>query len=178
MNVNRLKNLVGQKLDEFKQTATQNIQSFQRNVVKGTGAEMEWSSTDELNYSGGDSFPVDLPDSVTINGQTYKFIKMLDEGGYSFVFSVRNVATGEDYALKRLLLQEEEMLDSAMNEIKIMEKLSGHENIINFFGYKKLQKGSAHELYILMELAEGNTPFHCSILFISNCVCMTLFLQS
>ena len=158
MNVNRFKkamaanlNKLDQKFDEFKSTASQNLQNFQR-------SREDWGAEDLNPMGSANNFPVDVPPTLDINGQTYRITKLLDEGGYSFVFTVRDVDSGKEYALKRLLIQEEEMMKVAMNEIKVMEQVNGHPNIINFEGYKKIAKGNNHnELYILMELAEGMT---------------------
>ncbi len=41
-------------------------------------------------------------------------------GGYSYVFLVKDMVTGEDYALKRLLIQDKEMYKNAKEEIDFM----------------------------------------------------------
>lgn len=131
------------KLDEFKTSASQHLQNL--------GSNTEWTTDDLVPQN----FPVDMPARIDINGSSYRPVKLLDEGGFSFVFIAKNMETGQDFALKRLLIHEEEMLTSAMNEIKYMEKLNGHSNIIKLIGHKQIPKGSQTELYILMELADG-----------------------
>ncbi|KAL0488881.1 serine/threonine-protein kinase [Acrasis kona] len=107
-------------------------------------------------HSNSSGISVDVPKSVEINGERYRVLKLLDEGGFSYVFIVRNSA-GEEFALKKLLIQEEEAYRNAMREIKFMKLLTGHENIVSIIGDKVLQSGGGkREVYILMELADDS----------------------
>ncbi|KAF0978607.1 hypothetical protein FDP41_002427 [Naegleria fowleri] len=108
---------------------------------------------DILDDAAG-NLPVDMPPKIEINGETYKITKLLGEGGFSFVFVVKNINTGEDFALKRLLIQDPSQGIQARKEIEVMKKLNNHENVVKLIGVKEIQNGRANEIYILMELAD------------------------
>jgi hypothetical protein len=137
------------RLDEFKTSVRDMDIQGRLQGLSATGGD--WSAEDMIPQN----FPVDVPSRIDIEGKQIKPIKLLDEGGFSFVFVARDLESGQDYALKRLLIQEEEMLTSAMNEIRVMDMLNGHENVIKLVGHKQINKGNQTELYILMELAQG-----------------------
>ena len=63
--------------------------------------------------------------SVTINGRTFRVIRQLAEGGFSFVYLVES--GGEKYALKKVLCQLPEQAEQARWEIKVHESLE-HPN--------------------------------------------------
>ncbi|EFC43718.1 predicted protein, partial [Naegleria gruberi] len=101
------------------------------------------------------NLPVDVPKTIEINGETYKITKLLGEGGFSFVFIVKNIQTGVDYALKRLLIQDSSQSVQAKKEIDVMKKLNNHENVVKLIGVKEIQNNRTNEIYILMELADS-----------------------
>lgn len=103
---------------------------------------------------GGSSLPAGVPSKIDIDGDSYKITKLLGEGGFSFVFIVKNINTGVDYALKRLLIQDSSQGIQARKEIEVMKKLNNHENVVKLLGVKDLQSGRTNEIYILMELAD------------------------
>jgi serine/threonine protein kinase len=100
--------------------------------------------------------PVNVPPKIQVENYTVKVVKLLDEGGYSYVFLVKDLHTGEDFALKRLLIQDKEMYTNAKREIEFMKQLSGHENIIKLLATSDSKQGGSHEVYILMELAKDS----------------------
>ena len=56
-----------------------------------------------------------------MNGKVYKMEHLISEGGYGFVYKV--VHNKEAFALKRMILQEEERLELARKEALLWEKL-------------------------------------------------------
>jgi len=103
---------------------------------------------------GASGLPVDVPSKIDINGESYKITKLLGEGGFSFVFIVKNINTGEECALKRLLIQDSSHNIQAKKEIEVMKRLNNHENVVKLLGVNEVQTSKCSEIYILMELAE------------------------
>ncbi|XP_048448331.1 cyclin-G-associated kinase isoform X1 [Rhincodon typus] len=103
--------------------------------------------------------------SVTING------------GFAFVYEAQDLGSGKDYALKRLLSNEEEKSKAIIQEVCFMKKLSGHPNIVQFSSAASIGKEESDtgqgEYLILTELckgqlveflkrAEANNPLPCN----------------
>ncbi|CAG8463581.1 1674_t:CDS:2 [Acaulospora morrowiae] len=67
---------------------------------------------------------------IHINRRTFKVIKLLAEGGFSFVYLVQDASTGRFYALKKIRCPiGSDSVKNAMKEVE-MYKLFQHENII------------------------------------------------
>ncbi|KAL3139259.1 hypothetical protein ABBQ32_006025 [Trebouxia sp. C0010 RCD-2024] len=73
---------------------------------------------------------------VVINSRRFRVVKLLGEGGYSFVYLVRELPTDEHpavpesfYALKKVLAGSNEQLVEAQKEVKVMTKLH-HPNLL------------------------------------------------
>jgi serine/threonine protein kinase len=139
-----------------------------RHIEQRFGSEEEGDDDGTRAHSNSNGVVIDVPKSVEINGERYRISKLLDEGGFSYVFLVRN-SMGEEFALKKLLIQEEEAYQNAMREIKFMvcilfylnlnsfqKQLSGHENVINVLGEKVVSVNAKREVFILMELADDS----------------------
>jgi hypothetical protein len=96
-----------------------------REIYSSTARHIEQRFGDEGDddgtraHSNSNGVVIDVPKSVEINGERYRITKLLDEGGFSYVFLVKN-SMGEEFALKKLLIQEEEGYQNAMREIKFM----------------------------------------------------------
>eukprot|EP00062_Callorhinchus_milii_P013735 gi/632962302/ref/XP_007897231.1/ PREDICTED: cyclin-G-associated kinase [Callorhinchus milii] len=81
------------------------------------------------------------------------------EGGFAFVYEAHDLGNGREYALKRLLSNEEEKNRAIIQEVCFMKKLSGHPNIVQFssaasIGKEESDTGQA-EYLILTELCKG-----------------------
>ncbi|KEP63957.1 UNVERIFIED_CONTAM: Tyrosine kinase-like (TKL) protein [Hammondia hammondi] len=96
-----------------------------------------------------------------IGSRTLREERQLSEGGFGFVSCVRDVSSGETFALKRILCQEKERYRVARAEAKLMASLPPHPNIVRFFGAAvetvaaTSTTGSAREVLLLLELCEG-----------------------
>ncbi|KAL9658337.1 hypothetical protein ABK040_015657 [Willaertia magna] len=123
------------------------------NALSHLGFGDQEYQSEEGTISG---LPVDVPSKIDICGESYKVVKLLDEGGFSFVFLVKNINTGEPYALKRLLIQDQAQEVQAKKEIDVMRKLGKHENVINLIGVSESDTQRGKEIYILMELADDS----------------------
>ncbi|XP_076440781.1 cyclin-G-associated kinase-like [Babylonia areolata] len=96
---------------------------------------------------------------VELGNQKLRVKRLIAEGGFAFVFVAQDVNTGKDYALKRLLANDEEKSKAIMEEIKFLKKLSGHPNIVQFItaasiGKEQSDHGQA-EFLLLTELCSG-----------------------
>ncbi|XP_068399726.1 cyclin-G-associated kinase isoform X2 [Eschrichtius robustus] len=85
--------------------------------------------------------------------------RVLAEGGFAFVYEAQDLGSGREYALKRLLSNEEEKNRAIIQEVCFMKKLSGHPNIVQFcsaasIGREESDTGQA-EFLLLMELCRG-----------------------
>ncbi|XP_054205585.1 cyclin-G-associated kinase isoform X36 [Homo sapiens] len=85
--------------------------------------------------------------------------RVLAEGGFAFVYEAQDVGSGREYALKRLLSNEEEKNRAIIQEVCFMKKLSGHPNIVQFcsaasIGKEESDTGQA-EFLLLTELCKG-----------------------
>ncbi|XP_058402474.1 cyclin-G-associated kinase isoform X3 [Diceros bicornis minor] len=85
--------------------------------------------------------------------------RVLAEGGFAFVYEAQDLESGREYALKRLLSNEEEKNRAIIQEVCFMKKLSGHPNIVQFcsaasIGKEESDTGQA-EFLLLTELCRG-----------------------
>lgn len=85
--------------------------------------------------------------------------RVLAEGGFAFVYEAQDLGSGREYALKRLLSDEEEKNRAIIQEVCFMKKLSGHPNIVQFcsaasIGKEESDTGQA-EFLLLTELCKG-----------------------
>ncbi|XP_006874199.1 PREDICTED: cyclin-G-associated kinase [Chrysochloris asiatica] len=85
--------------------------------------------------------------------------RVLAEGGFAFVYEAQDLGSGKEYALKRLLSNEEEKSRAVIQEVCFMKKLSGHPNIVQFcsaasIGKEESDTGQA-EFLLLTELCKG-----------------------
>ncbi|XP_060093038.1 cyclin-G-associated kinase isoform X3 [Heteronotia binoei] len=85
--------------------------------------------------------------------------KVIAEGGFAFVYEALDVGSGKEYALKRLLSNEEEKNKAIIQEVCFMKKLSGHPNIVQFCSAASIGKEESDtgqgEFLLLTELCRG-----------------------
>ncbi|KAK7100826.1 cyclin-G-associated kinase-like [Littorina saxatilis] len=96
---------------------------------------------------------------VELGNQKLRVKRLIAEGGFAFVFVAQDVNSGKDYALKRLLANDEETSTSVMDEIKYLKKLSGHPHIVEFITAASISKEQSDhgqaEFLLLTELCSG-----------------------
>lgn len=85
--------------------------------------------------------------------------RVLAEGGFAFVYEAQDLGSGKEYALKRLLSNEEEKNRAIIQEVCFLKRLSGHPNIVQFcsaasIGKEESDTGQA-EFLLLTELCRG-----------------------
>lgn len=98
---------------------------------------------------------------VEISNVKLKIKKVIAEGGFAVVFVAQDVATGKDYALKRLLAADEEAKKNIIQEINILKKVSGHPNIIQYLSASFIDKSQTQhgqsEFLLVTELCPGGS---------------------
>uniref|UniRef100_A0A8C5UMZ2 Cyclin G associated kinase n=1 Tax=Malurus cyaneus samueli TaxID=2593467 RepID=A0A8C5UMZ2_9PASS len=105
-------------------------------------------------------------DSVALKKKMYLnfgikmgFVYLLLVGGFAFVYEAQDLGSGKDYALKRLLSNEEEKNKAIIQEVCFMKKLSGHPNIVQFCSAASIGKEESDtgqgEFLLLTELCKG-----------------------
>jgi len=86
-----------------------------------------------------------------------QIVRQLAEGGFAFIFHVRDVNSKSSYALKRIFASGREEVDVLKYEVKLAKTLEPHPNIVHFVDADLHSNGGRVEAYILMELCEGPT---------------------
>ncbi|CAH1155898.1 unnamed protein product [Phaedon cochleariae] len=98
---------------------------------------------------------------VEISNVKLRIKKVIAEGGFAVVFVAQDIATGKDYALKRLLAADEEAKNNIIREINILKKLSGHPNIIQYLSASFIEKSQTQhgqsEFLLVTELCPGGS---------------------
>lgn len=77
------------------------------------------------------------------------------EGGFSCVYTARDLVNpAKQYALKHVIVQDEESLDLVWKEITVMQSLKGHPNVVTLVAHAILDMGRTREALLLMEFCE------------------------
>uniref|UniRef100_H3DEV8 Cyclin G associated kinase n=1 Tax=Tetraodon nigroviridis TaxID=99883 RepID=H3DEV8_TETNG len=96
---------------------------------------------------------------VELGDMKLRIKRVIAEGGFAFVYEAQDTSTGKDYALKRLLSNEEEKNKEIIQEVCFMKKLSGHPNTVQFCSAASISKEESDtgqaEFLILTELCKG-----------------------
>ncbi|XP_043916868.1 cyclin-G-associated kinase isoform X1 [Protopterus annectens] len=97
--------------------------------------------------------------TVEMGDMKLRIKRVIAEGGFAFVYEAQDLGSSKDYALKRLLSNEEEKNKAIIQEVCFMKKLSGHPNIVQFssaasIGKEESDTGQA-EYLLLTELCKG-----------------------
>ncbi|XP_056430940.1 cyclin-G-associated kinase isoform X1 [Hyla sarda] len=97
--------------------------------------------------------------TVELGEMKLRVKRVIAEGGFAFVYEAQDLVSGKDYALKRLLSNEEEKNKAIIQEICFMKKLSGHPNIVQFCSAASIGKEESDtgqgEFLLLTELCKG-----------------------
>ncbi|XP_068166138.1 cyclin-G-associated kinase isoform X1 [Antennarius striatus] len=96
---------------------------------------------------------------VELGDMKLRIKRVIAEGGFAFVYEAQDMSSGKDYALKRLLSNEEEKNKEIIQEVCFMKKLSGHPNVVQFCSAASISKEESDtgqaEFLILTELCKG-----------------------
>ncbi|XP_052556311.1 cyclin-G-associated kinase isoform X1 [Tympanuchus pallidicinctus] len=97
--------------------------------------------------------------TVEMGEMKLRIRRIIAEGGFAFVYEAQDLGSGKDYALKRLLSNEEEKNKAIIQEVCFMKKLSGHPNIVQFCSAASIGKEESDtgqgEFLLLTELCKG-----------------------
>lgn len=77
--------------------------------------------------------------------------KLIAEGGFGFVFLVRDVATERQYALKRMIVQDRERRPAVNQELSLMQALAKHPHVVSLEDQKVTDNRTELEVLMLME---------------------------
>ncbi|KAG8788526.1 hypothetical protein FRC20_004740 [Serendipita sp. 405] len=91
--------------------------------------------------------------TVKVNGRTYKIVKPLGEGGFSFVYLAQDELTGREFALKKIRAHNSEAVKGAMREIEAYRRFK-HPNIIRIYDSAVVQdpSGDGKIVYLFLPL--------------------------
>ncbi|XP_034397357.1 cyclin-G-associated kinase isoform X3 [Cyclopterus lumpus] len=96
---------------------------------------------------------------VELGDMKLRIKRVIAEGGFAFVYEAQDMSSCRDYALKRLLSNEEEKNKEIIQEVCFMKKLSGHPNMVQFCSAASISKEESDtgqaEFLILTELCKG-----------------------
>ncbi|GJQ13399.1 hypothetical protein GpartN1_g5190.t1 [Galdieria partita] len=83
---------------------------------------------------------------------------LLAEGGFSFIYKATDEDSLEQFALKRTLCMDKESFEMASTEVRVLQLLPHHHNIVRYYGSqtRNLEKESK-EVLILLELCDGKS---------------------
>ncbi|XP_068782885.1 cyclin-G-associated kinase isoform X2 [Struthio camelus] len=97
--------------------------------------------------------------TVEMGDMKLRIKRVIAEGGFAFVYEAQDLGSGKDYALKRLLSNEEEKNKAIIQEVCFMKKLSGHPNVVQFCSAASIGKEESDtgqgEFLLLTELCKG-----------------------
>ncbi|KAG8811278.1 hypothetical protein FRC17_002544 [Serendipita sp. 399] len=91
--------------------------------------------------------------TVKVNGRTYKIVKALGEGGFSFVYLAQDESTGREFALKKIRAHNSEAVKGALREIEAYRRFK-HPNIIRIYDSAVVQdpSGDGKIVYLFLPL--------------------------
>jgi serine/threonine protein kinase len=94
-------------------------------------------------------------ESILLNHRTLVVEKQLGEGGYSFVYLVRDKATGGKFALKKIQAEYPDHVTMLKTEIQTYNKVN-HRNILKLID-SKVEQGAITFGYLLLPLYKNGT---------------------
>ncbi|RWS11543.1 cyclin-G-associated kinase-like protein [Dinothrombium tinctorium] len=83
---------------------------------------------------------------IELKGRRLKVDKVIAEGGFGFVFRVRDMQTQDVFALKRLIAADKEAKKEINNEIEILTKLQPHPHVMKFISWGLI----GNNIYLLL----------------------------
>lgn len=87
--------------------------------------------------------------TIDIKGYKVQVENGIAEGGFGYVFKVRDIKTNRFYALKRLLASDKETKNDIQREIKLLTDIQPHPHIMKFIGWTKV-KQNLQSAYLLL----------------------------
>ena len=101
----------------------------------------------------GNEEMVEAEPLVNFNIEDFKIISNIGEGSFGVIYSTENITTKEKFAMKKMLVNNDEDLKIIRNEFELIHKFP-HKNILKIYGLcSKTLDFSTKVLYIQMEIA-------------------------
>lgn len=100
---------------------------------------------------------------VTIGNRTVALEKQIGEGGQAFIYAVRDVSTGDRFALKRVCFREAAELSDIEREVSFHRRLGGHQHVVPLHGHTSHEPAgsSPGEVLMLMDFMPSNAEILC-----------------
>lgn len=93
-----------------------------------------------------------------VAGRRIQQQKLLADGGFAYVYSGLDADSGERLAIRRVLLQDQEVIAKAKVEIDLLGSLCDHPHIVHFQGAQIFARGAgSSEAVYIFELCPGGT---------------------
>lgn len=121
---------------------------------------------------------------VEVGSVKLRIKRVIAEGGFAFVFVAQDTASGNEYALKRLLGADKEECNNIIREINTLKQVSGHPNIIRFVAASFIDRtqnaGAAKraEYLLVTELCKGGSLYDCLEKELAPDVVLRVFYQA
>jgi serine/threonine kinase 16 len=98
---------------------------------------------------------------ISINSRKFVVERLVGEGGFSYVYLVRDPYTSEQYAVKKTLCQTEESLEAARKEVQVM-KNTRHNNVLQLLDSEvraSKKTADASEVLVLLPFYKKGTLY-------------------
>ncbi|CBZ30138.1 putative protein kinase [Leishmania mexicana MHOM/GT/2001/U1103] len=97
------------------------------------------------------------PSGVAVKGEEYSAVKLVGEGGYSFVYEGYNNATGQRVALKRYVFSETQQQQGAVEEMSIYRDVCPNDYIVTYLDSEVVYRPGVPlpEMWVVMEFCDG-----------------------
>jgi len=116
-----------------------------------TNISSNWANNGESNVDQDNEF---VGQTIELKGHRLRVERVLAEGGFGFVFKVKDGHSQETYALKRLIASDKESKKDIINEIQILTKLQPHPHIMKFISWGQMDN---NVYLVLCELCSGGS---------------------
>ncbi|XP_012258093.2 cyclin-G-associated kinase [Athalia rosae] len=113
-----------------------------------------------LGYlNGGTNSDDYVGQTIEINNVKLRVTRLLAEGGWALVYVVEDIATGQEFALKKLIAVDDEANRIIIQEIDTLKKLSGHPNVIQYLCAHRNEREDhkSCEYLLVTEMCNGGT---------------------
>ncbi|CAK0807432.1 unnamed protein product, partial [Prorocentrum cordatum] len=102
----------------------------------------------------------DAAASLVVAGRNVVQGKLLADGGFAYVYVGTDTDTGEQLAVRKVLLQDAEALEKAKLEIELLGSLCDHPYVVRYLGAEIIrlsQTPAVSQAVYLFELCTGGT---------------------
>ncbi|KAG9394604.1 Protein kinase domain [Carpediemonas membranifera] len=94
---------------------------------------------------------------IVLPSGTYRIVKQIGEGGFSYVFLVRDVRTNQQFALKQMICSDPRSVEIAEKEIYLLKRLQDCSNVVEMISHSSSRLGDNEVWNILMAYSEDGS---------------------